>query len=101
MDQGLDDGVVGGVHVGVEGKVALAVAIEGLVVVGGDDPVLPAEISEADPEHPPLTVAIPEAAAVEVPVGVGRVPKVLKLAKIFPKNFLSPHFMPIRKSLLA
>ena len=36
----LHDGVVGGVHVDVEGEVALAVAVERLVVVGGDDPVL-------------------------------------------------------------
>lgn len=41
VDQGLDDGVVGGVHVGVEGEGALSVAVEGGVPVRGDDPVLP------------------------------------------------------------
>ena len=42
VDQGLDNGVVGGVHVSVEGKGALAVAVVGRVAVRGDDPVLPA-----------------------------------------------------------
>ena len=42
MDQGLDNRVVGGVHVGVEGEGALTVAVVGGVAVGGDDPVLPA-----------------------------------------------------------
>ena len=45
----LDDGVVGGVHVGVEGEGALAVAVERLVVVGRDDPLLPTEVLEAHP----------------------------------------------------
>lgn len=36
----LHDSVVCGVHVDVEGEVALAVAVKRLVVVGRDDPVL-------------------------------------------------------------
>ena len=36
----LHDGVVGRVHVRVQREGALAGAVEGLVVVGGDDPVL-------------------------------------------------------------
>jgi len=44
VDEGLDDGVVGGVHVRVQGEGALAVAVEGGVPVRGDDPVLPAQV---------------------------------------------------------
>ena len=40
MHEGLDDGVVGGVHVRAEREGALAGAEEGLVVVGRYDPVL-------------------------------------------------------------
>ena len=40
VHQGLDDGVVGGVHVGAKGEGALPVAVLGLVALGGDDPVL-------------------------------------------------------------
>ena len=40
MHEGLHDGVVGGVHVRAEGEGALPGAVERLVVVGGDDPVL-------------------------------------------------------------
>ena len=40
VDECLDNGVVGGVHAGVEGEGALAVAVERLVVVRGNDPVL-------------------------------------------------------------
>lgn len=44
VHQGLDDGVVRGVHVGVKGERTFAVAIEGFVPVGGDDPVLKLEV---------------------------------------------------------
>jgi hypothetical protein len=44
VDEGLDDGVVGGVHVRVQGEGALAVAVEGGVPIRGDDPVLPAQV---------------------------------------------------------
>jgi hypothetical protein len=44
VDEGLDDGVVGGVHVRVQGEGALAVAVEGGVPVRGDDPVLPTQV---------------------------------------------------------
>ena len=44
VDEGLDYGVVGGVHVGVEGEGTLAVAVEGGIAVRGYDPVLPAQV---------------------------------------------------------
>lgn len=40
MDEGLNDGVIGGVHVRSQGKGALPVAVEGGVAVWGDDPIL-------------------------------------------------------------
>lgn len=40
VDQRLHDGVVGGVHVSVEGEGALAIAVVGGVALGGNDPVL-------------------------------------------------------------
>ena len=49
VHQRLYDGVVGGVHVAVEGKRALALAVEGLVLGRGDDPVLPVEVLKAHP----------------------------------------------------
>ena len=52
VHQRLDDGVVGGIHVGVEGEGALAVAVERLVAVRRDDPVLPVQVAEAHPQHP-------------------------------------------------
>ena len=45
VNKGLYDGVVGGVHVGVEGEGALAVAVEGGVSLRGDDPVFPTKVS--------------------------------------------------------
>lgn len=38
--QCLDDGVVGSVHVGVEGERALSLAVVGCVAFGSDDPIL-------------------------------------------------------------
>jgi hypothetical protein len=46
VDEGLDDGVVGGVHVRVEGEGALAVAVEGGIAVRSYDPVLPAQVPD-------------------------------------------------------
>ncbi len=40
VDKGLDDGVVGGVHVSVQGEIALALAVIGSVGSRGDNPVL-------------------------------------------------------------
>ena len=40
MDQSLDDGVIGGIHVRVQRKTAFAVAKEGRVAIGRYDPVL-------------------------------------------------------------
>lgn len=39
-DQGLQDGVVGGVHAGVQREGALPLTVIGRVALGGDDPVL-------------------------------------------------------------
>ena len=44
VDQGLYDGVVGGVHVGPQGEGALPCAVEGGVAVRGDDPVLATQV---------------------------------------------------------
>ena len=49
VHQSLYDGVVCGVHVAVEGEGALALAVEGLVLGRGDDPVLPVEVLKAHP----------------------------------------------------
>ena len=49
MHQRLDDGVVGGIHVAVQGEGALALAVEGLVLGRGDDPVLPVEVLKTHP----------------------------------------------------
>jgi len=46
VDEGLHNGVVGGIHVGVEGEGALAVAVEGGVPVRGNNPVLPPQVPE-------------------------------------------------------
>ena len=69
VDEGLHDGVVGRVHVGVEGEAALAVAVEGGVAVWSDDPVLPAKVPETDVERPLLAAGAPEPAAVAASVG--------------------------------
>lgn len=39
-DQGLQDGVVGGVHAGVQWEGALPITVIGGVALGGDDPIL-------------------------------------------------------------
>lgn len=54
MDQSLDDGVIGGVHVRVQRETALPVAEEGGVTVRCYDPVLPTQVFEADVERPLL-----------------------------------------------
>lgn len=46
LHQGLDEGVVGGVHLGVQGEDAVALAVVGVVALRSDDPVLPAEVLE-------------------------------------------------------
>ena len=48
IHQSLDDGVVGGLQVGAQGEVTHALAVIRLVVQRGDDPVVPAQISEVD-----------------------------------------------------
>ena len=49
MHERLDNGVVCGIHVGVQGERALSMAVESLIVVGRNDPLLPTEILEAYP----------------------------------------------------
>lgn len=58
VDERLDDGVVGGVHLGVEREGALALAVEGRVTVGRYDPVLPLEVLEGHVQVPPATVGV-------------------------------------------
>lgn len=48
VHQRLHNGVVGGIHVGIKGEGALSIAVVGRVAVRSDDPVLPAQLSEAD-----------------------------------------------------
>ena len=70
MDESLDNGVVGGVHVSVEGEGALPVTVVSGVSVRGDDPVLPAEVFEADIESPLLTALPPVSPTKKVSVHV-------------------------------
>ena len=49
MHKCLDNGVVCGIHVGVQGEGALAVTVKGLVVVRCNYPLLPSEVLEAHP----------------------------------------------------
>lgn len=49
VDQCLNNSVVCGVHVGVQGEGALAMTVEGLVVVRRNYPLLPSEVLEAHP----------------------------------------------------
>ena len=73
VDQGLHYGVVGGVHVSVQGEGALSMAVVGGVAVRRDDPVLPPEILEAHVQRSLLTafttVATPEKVPVNIVVG--------------------------------
>lgn len=48
--QRLHDRVVRGVQLGVEGEAAAPLAVVGVVALGGDDPVLPAQVAEGDVE---------------------------------------------------
>lgn len=48
VHQGLYNGVVGGVHVGIKGEGALSITVVGCVAFRSNDPVLPAQLSEAD-----------------------------------------------------
>ena len=41
VDEGLDDGVVGGVHVGVQREGAFTVTVVGRVSIRSDNPILP------------------------------------------------------------
>ena len=70
MHEGLDNGVVGGVHVSVEGEGALPVTVVSGVSVRGDDPVLPAEVFKADIESPLLTALPPVSPTKKVSVHV-------------------------------
>ena len=83
MDQGLDYGVVGGVHVGVEGEGALPVAIVGGVAVRSDDPVLPTEVAEADIQCPLLTAAPSVMSSVKVAINVVIFKVLLQSRKLF------------------
>lgn len=57
VHHGLEDGVVGAVELGGQREGALTQAVVGQVALGGDDPVLPANVAEADVEPPGLAEA--------------------------------------------
>lgn len=50
LHKGLDKGVVGGVHLGMQGKDAVAFTVVSIVALRSDDPVLPAKVAEGDVE---------------------------------------------------
>lgn len=54
VDEGLDDGVVGGLQVRADGEVAGAVAVVGVVLQRRDDPVVPAHFLEVDVQAAPV-----------------------------------------------
>lgn len=54
VHHGLEDGVVGAVELGRQGEGALTEAVVGQVALRGDDPVLPADVAEADVKPPGL-----------------------------------------------
>lgn len=47
VDQGLYNGVVGGIHVCIEREGTLSITIVGSVALGCNDPVLPSQVLEA------------------------------------------------------
>lgn len=53
VHQGLQDGMVGGIHAGVQWKGALPLTVVSRVALRGDDPVQPAKVLEADVELMP------------------------------------------------
>lgn len=48
VHQRLYDGMVGGIHVSIQGEGTLSIAVVGSVAFRGDNPVLPAQLSEAN-----------------------------------------------------
>lgn len=48
MDQCLHNGVVGGIHVGIKGEGALSITVVGSISLWCNNPVLPAQLPEAD-----------------------------------------------------
>ena len=73
VDQGLHNGVVGGVHVSVQREGTFSMAVVSGVAVRSNDPVLPAEVFEAHVQSSLLTaftaVATPEKVPVNIVVG--------------------------------
>ena len=70
VDQGLHYGVVGGVHVSVQGEGALSMAVVSGVAVRRDDPVLPPEIFEAHVQSSLLAAFTTVSATEKVPVNI-------------------------------
>ena len=70
VDECLDDGVIGGVHVRVEGEGALAMAVVSGVAVRRDDPILPPEIFEAHVQSSLLAAFTTVSATEKVPVNI-------------------------------
>ena len=70
MDEGLHNGVVGGVHVSVEREGALSMAIVSGVAVRRDDPVLPPEIFEAHVQSSLLAAFTTVSTTEKVPVNI-------------------------------
>ena len=70
MDEGLDNGVVGGVHVSVEREGALPVAVVSGVTVRSDDPVLPTQVFETHVQSSLLTAFTAVSTSEKVPVDI-------------------------------
>ena len=70
VDEGLHNGVVGGVHVSVQGEGALSMAVVSGVAVRRDDPVLPPEIFEAHVQSSLLTAFTAVSTSEKVPVDI-------------------------------
>lgn len=69
MDQRLHNGVVCGVHVGVQREGALSLTVVRSVALRSNDPVLPSQVSETDVELVLLTRLLLISAAVFCDVG--------------------------------
>lgn len=55
MHESLNDGMIGGVHVCIEGEVAFTRTVESSIPIWRDDPILPLKIFEAHVEGLNLT----------------------------------------------
>jgi len=70
----LDNSVVCGIHVSIQGERALAVTVEGLVIVRCNYPLFPSQVLEAHPEYALLTMPISELPAICINVRISIAP---------------------------